>query len=89
MHCELGGHPTPKGVRSVLNVSEARGALITELLLCEAVRHSLSARTYLVAAGPTLGDSLHTHGFFNSATEHVGQQWRDQDELARREWSFS
>jgi len=56
-HCEVGGHPTPKGVRSLLS-STSRTQ--TECLYFEAATHGESAWRYLLAAVKTHSDD---HGW--------------------------
>lgn len=46
-HCELGGHPTPRGLRTLLNDSEAP---LVEVSWAELANHGSSAWRYFVAA---------------------------------------
>ena len=45
-HCEFGGHPTPKGVRALIDTRP----IIKEVLLDDAARHGVSIWEYAVAA---------------------------------------
>jgi hypothetical protein len=46
-HCEMGGHPTPNGVRALLSGDTA---FTTEIVVSETANHGVSAWQYLLLA---------------------------------------
>jgi len=46
-HCEIGGHPSPEGIRALIT---ARNAATIELTFCEAAFHGSSTWDYLLSA---------------------------------------
>lgn len=84
-HCEIGGHPTPVGVRAL----SADNALprVTELLLSETATHGLSAWEYLRAAASRLrdNDEVETWALPVVLAESVrvaADDWKSHDRLA-------
>jgi hypothetical protein len=83
-HCEIGGHPTPSGVRA-LNTDHMDRTM--ELMYSETATHGLSAWEYLRVAvrgwryTPDDGDWATTTALVETI-EHAAKAWRTHDHLA-------
>jgi len=83
-HCEIGGHPTPKGVR-ILSMDNA--PRVTELLFSETATHGLSSWKYLRVAISRLSDNDQGENWLippdlDTTVETAATDWKSHDHLA-------
>lgn len=84
-HCEVGGHPTPKGLRALLAGDAATTAEIT---MAETANHGTSAWQYVKSAvaihcqNHQLEPTALISGESAEAVEAAAAQWRQTDRLA-------
>jgi hypothetical protein len=80
-HCNLGGHPTPEGVRTL--VADTAPIRNGELIVSEAAHHGSSAWHYAYSAHTIVGAGSDLFGSeLNEVVADSERSWHQQDQLA-------
>ncbi|WP_285727740.1 hypothetical protein [Psychromicrobium xiongbiense] len=79
-HCEIGGHPTPRGVRAL--ITGANQDLIAEITVAEAVKHAFRTWGFALEVLPDELRQSWTEDRWESLNQKIGH-WQNEEPFGR------